>query len=171
MSYILKGRVPAGGLQSFVQQCIFNGASHEQEPYGGPREDRGRDRVEGGGCGWGVKGVVKWWGEGGKGGQGGAGETGCEWLAVFFALFAAPRCGGVSCKPTGGKPVEGTTFGAQTANPTRPPSTCWHLKMELHRHNELLRFSHHPLPTPLEIIHGKLPVTSILGFFCFVFLA
>lgn len=51
MSYILKGRVPAGGLQSFVQQCIFNGASHEQEPYGGPREDRGRDRVEGGGCG------------------------------------------------------------------------------------------------------------------------
>lgn len=48
MSYILKGRVAAGGLQSFVQQCILNGASHEQEPYGGPREDRWRERQSGG---------------------------------------------------------------------------------------------------------------------------
>lgn len=49
MSYILKRRGPAGGLQSFVQQRVFNGASHEQEPYG-PREgkeDRERD-TEGG---------------------------------------------------------------------------------------------------------------------------
>lgn len=84
-----------------------------------------------------------------------------DWLLFFFALFAAPRCGGVSCKPTGGKPAEGTTFGAQTANP--PLSTCWHLKMELYRHNERLRFSHHPRPTPLEIIHGKLPVKEHCG--------
>lgn len=50
MSYILIGCVPAGGLQSFVQQCIFNGASHEQEPYGGPGEGSvGWARGEGGG--------------------------------------------------------------------------------------------------------------------------
>lgn len=52
MSYILKGCRPAGGLQSFVQQRIFNGASHEQEPYG-PRQEgqieRQRDE-----CGRGV---------------------------------------------------------------------------------------------------------------------
>lgn len=56
MSYILKRCGLAGGLQSFVQQCIFNGASHEQEPYGPRQEekDRERDRV------WeGSDGVVK----------------------------------------------------------------------------------------------------------------
>lgn len=49
MSYIFIGRLPAGGLQSFVQQCVFNGASHEQEPYGGPGEDRGRQTEWGAG--------------------------------------------------------------------------------------------------------------------------
>lgn len=85
MSYILVGRVPAGGLQSFVQQCIFNGASHEQEPYGGPREDRGRDR-QSGGWGWvwvrseGGGEMVRGGGgeKRGKGGEGGAGETSSE---------------------------------------------------------------------------------------------
>lgn len=46
MSYILKRCGPAGWLQSFVQQYIFNGASHEQEPYG-PRtagEKREKER-------------------------------------------------------------------------------------------------------------------------------
>jgi len=44
MSYILIWCGPLGGLQSFVQQCIFNGASHEQEPYGPKwgKKDRGR---------------------------------------------------------------------------------------------------------------------------------
>lgn len=45
-----------------------------------------------------------------------------DWLFFSPSLrppAAVPRCGGVSCKPTGGKPVEGTTFGAQTAK--RPP--------------------------------------------------
>lgn len=57
MSYILKGCGPAGGLQSFVQQCIFNGASHEQEPYG-PRQEKERKAEEGV---WvRSEGVVKW---------------------------------------------------------------------------------------------------------------
>lgn len=50
MSYIPKRCGPAGGLQSFVQQCIFNRASHEQEPYG-PRQgeiDRKREESVGG---------------------------------------------------------------------------------------------------------------------------
>ena len=44
MSYILKRCRPAGGLQSFVQQCIFNRASHEQEPYGPKQEKKDRKK-------------------------------------------------------------------------------------------------------------------------------
>lgn len=117
MSYILKGCGPAGGLQSFVQQCIFNGASHEQEPYG-PREDRkAEEEGQSGGAwvrgeGWGG-----WWnGEGRgvwkerkKGGEGGAGETGCEWLV--FMLFVAPQWCFLQDHWV---PGEETTFRAQT---------------------------------------------------------
>lgn len=62
MSYILKRCGPAGGLQSFVQQCIFNGASHEQEPYG-PRQGEKKtekEREAEGGVWAGSEGVVKW---------------------------------------------------------------------------------------------------------------
>ena len=67
MSYILKRCGPAGGLQSFVQQCIFNRASHEQEPYGPRQEKEGqreaeRQRDE---C---RRGVMGWW-NGEEGGE------------------------------------------------------------------------------------------------------
>lgn len=66
MSYILKRCGPAGGLQSFVQQSIFNGASHEQEPYG-PRQEKERQREKERWRDECRRGVMGWWnGEGGE---------------------------------------------------------------------------------------------------------
>lgn len=50
MSYVLKR---CGRLQSFVQQCIFNGASHEQEPYVAQKREKKDRRTSVGGEWWG----------------------------------------------------------------------------------------------------------------------
>lgn len=124
MSYILKGCGPAGGLQSFVQQCIFNGASHEQEPYG-PREDRkAEEEGQSGERGWGVRGVMEWWGERGVKREEKGGRRGCRWdrlwMIGFYALcraavvFPARPLGtgwrddvsGSNCTPIGCAPLQ-----------------------------------------------------------------
>lgn len=62
MSYILKRCGSAGGLQSFVQQCIFSGASHEQEPYMAQdrKRETEREREAAGGVWVRSEGVMKW---------------------------------------------------------------------------------------------------------------
>lgn len=91
-----------------------------------------------------------------------------DWL-VFGSL--RPH-GGVSCKATGGNLSKRRRLGLKLQTPPLP-STCWHLKMKLHCAgwlNTRTSSGHFPtilFPTPLEIIHGKLPVSSVFGGFVF----
>lgn len=85
MGYILKWCGSAGGLHSFVQQCVFNGASHEQEPYMAQdrkgTENRERQKEECGECRGGemVRSKKKRSEKREKKeGEEGAGETGCD---------------------------------------------------------------------------------------------
>ena len=89
MSYVFKGGA-AGGLLRFVQQRIFEGASHEQEPYGPDQRERERERERERSAGV----VEGWWNGGGKRvmkkenkrrggrGQGGAGEMACVFIGA-----------------------------------------------------------------------------------------
>lgn len=86
MSYILKRCGPPWWFQSFVQQRIFNGASHEQEPYGPKQEEKTeRSRKRSVGRVWWNGEMVVGGGKRKKRGEGGAGER--LWLIAFCVVL------------------------------------------------------------------------------------